>query len=99
MHNNNKHNKMKNFYYLLMLKSSKNGYNSPADINNPNFVPKLLTSGKEEPIKDREKSLGVGDRLNQSFNPEKGDGKARQRELSESRPAIERKPMEEVSSP
>lgn len=99
--NNNKHNKLTTLYHLLMLKAAKNGYVSPADINNPNFMPKFLHSGKEETLvaKDRDKSAGPGERLNQSFNPDRAELKSRPRDLSESRPAIERKPVEESSSP
>jgi serine/threonine protein kinase len=39
---NNKHNKMTTLYYLLMLKASRNGYISPADVTNPNFMPEPL---------------------------------------------------------
>lgn len=43
---NNKHNKMTTLYYLLMLKASRNGYISPADVTNPNFMPEMI--GKED---------------------------------------------------
>lgn len=97
--NNNKHNKMTTLYYLLMLKASKNGYVSPADINNPNFVPKLLNSTKEEKTNERDNSLNPRERLNQSFNPDRNESRARQRELSESRPPLERITKEEMASP
>ena len=35
----NKHNRMTTLYYLLLLKSVKSGYTSPADIASPSFVP------------------------------------------------------------
>lgn len=98
--NNNKHNKMTTLYYLLMLKASKNGYISPADINNTSFIPKLLNPIKEGDPKERERSLNVRDRLNQSFNPDRNESRPRQRELSESRAPAERQATnDETSSP
>lgn len=98
--NNNKHNKMTTLYYLLMLKASKNGYISPADINNTSFIPKLLNPIKEGDSKERERSLNVRDRLNQSFNPDRNESRPRQRELSESRAPAERQATnDEISSP
>lgn len=88
MLNNNKHNKMTTLYHLLMLKASKGGYVSSADINNPTFLPKLLNAPKEP---EKEKPQNPGDRLNQSFNPDRDriESRNRQRELSESRPPLE----------
>lgn len=98
--NNNKHNKMTTLYYLLILKASKNGYISPADINNTSFIPKLLNPIKEGDPKERERSLNVRDRLNQSFNPDRNESRPRQRELSESRVPAERQATnDEASSP
>lgn len=92
MLNNNKHNKMTTLYHLLMLKASKGGYVSSADINNLTFLPKLL-NGPKEPEKD--KSQFPGDRLNQSFNPDRIESRNRHRELSETRPAIENSLVDE----
>lgn len=88
MLNNNKHNKMTTLYHLLMLKASKGGYSSTADINNPVFNPKLLNAPKES---EKDKAQNPGERLNQSFNPDKEriESRNRQRELSESRPPLE----------
>ena len=86
MLNNNKHNKMTTLYHLLLLKASKGGYISTADVNNSNFMPKLLNAPKDS---EKEKSQTPGERLNQSFNPDRIENRSRQRELSESRAPVD----------
>lgn len=78
--NNNKHNKMTTLYYLLLLKATKGGYLSPADINSPGFSPEFIESKKPEPA--REPSVERGQQGRSESVPKQRIG---DRETSETR--------------
>lgn len=84
---NNKHNKQTTLYYLLMLKASKTGHLSPADVNNPNFTPELLN-----PVQKEERREVSQDKS--PINQSRSDSVTKRREerdLSESRAAEKKK--------
>lgn len=66
-----------------MLKAAKSGYQSPADVNSPSFVPELL-----HPVRDERRDIST-EKLNHSYNNSRSE--SRQRDVSETRPAERRR--------